>query len=122
MYPMVVILSEQDIKDLAAYYSQQKITLGAVDPKLLERGQHLYRAGDKQEGISACIACHGPRGLGLEQANFPAVGGQHADYIVAQLKEYKNGSRKTGAMMGAIAKHMTNEDMKAVASYMSGLH
>ena len=84
MSPLASQLSTQDIEDLAAYYAVQKTSLGAADPKLVTRGQQLYRAGDVKNQIPACSACHGPRGRGLPEAGFPYLSGQHAEYIVAR--------------------------------------
>lgn len=125
MYPMVANLTDTQIEDLAEFYAEQKITLGVASPTLVKQGQALYRGGSLSDHIAACGACHGPRGLGNPEAGFPALGGQHAQYIVQQLEAYKSGSRKTGAengMMHAIAKRMSKQQMQAVASYISGLH
>lgn len=124
MSPMATSLSDQDIADLAAYYSGQAHKPGAADPALIEAGQRLYRAGDATEGLPACMACHGPTGSGNPAAGYPAVGGQHAAYTAAQLRAFKAEQRANddAAVMRAIAAKMTNADIDAVAGYIQGLH
>jgi cytochrome c553 len=124
MYGMVANLSDQDILDLAAYYSEQKITLGEADPALVTLGERIYRGGNVEANVPACIACHGPRGEGNAAANFPALSGQNAGYIAAQLHAFRNGTRKGGVndMMAHVVERMSEEEIKAVASYVSGLH
>lgn len=122
MMPMVAGLSETDMIDVATYFSQQQISQGEAQKSLIARGQQLYRGGDVEKGISACAACHGPKGEGNLLAKFPSVRAQHAAYTVQQLENFRNGTRKNGPMMEDIAKRMSKEDMKAVASYIEGLH
>lgn len=114
-------LSAQDIADIAAYYSSQTRKVGEANPALVEQGQALYRGGDIQRGIPACAACHSPTGSGNDLAKFPAIAGQHPDYLIAALKEYQSGARKN-AMMNDIAAKLTDADMQAVSSYMYGLY
>lgn len=123
MYGMVAGLSEQDMEDLAAYYASHTIKVGSADEKLMKKGEQIYRAGDASKGISACMGCHGPNGRGIPSANFPAIGGQHSDYVVSQLKAFSAGQRANdgGKMMQNIAGKMNAKDMEAVASYVQGL-
>ena len=113
-------LSDEDIADLAAYFSEQTSSTGAVEADLLARGEQLYRFGDSEKGISACAACHGPTGAGVASAIFPSLKGQWAGYSEAQLKAYRDGQRQH-AMMNGVAKNMSDADIKAVASYVGGL-
>jgi cytochrome c553 len=124
MAPMVAPLSEQDMADLAAYYSEQNIQPGAADKSLVELGEKIYRGGNPATGVAACIGCHGPAGKGNPAANFPALSGQHAKYVENQLKLFASGERKNdaGKMMRNTAAGMSDEDMAAVASYVQGLH
>lgn len=124
MAPMVAALTEQDIADLSAYYASNKVTPGAVSEDLLNAGKTLYRAGNKESGVPACMACHGPTGVGVAAAKWPALTGQHSIYIEAQLKAFSSGVRSNdpNSMMRDIASKMTEEEMKAVAAYASGLH
>ncbi|MFK8067425.1 MAG: cytochrome c [Gammaproteobacteria bacterium] len=117
-------LSDQDIADLAAYFSSQKVVIGAADPALVEAGESLYRGGDAEKGIPACMACHGPSGAGNSAAAYPAVQGQHAAYTATQLKAFRSGERKTDAnnVMRDIADRMKDNDIESVSAYISGLH
>lgn len=124
MYGMTAGLSDQDILDLAAYYSQQKTTIGEADPTLVALGEKIYRGGNIDANVPACIACHGPRGEGNYAANFPALSGQNAGYIVEQLHAFRTGVRKGGVndMMAHVVERISEEEVQAVASYISGLH
>ncbi|MCG7949520.1 MAG: cytochrome c4, partial [Candidatus Thiodiazotropha taylori] len=85
MTPMAMPLSDQDIADLAAYYSSQTVKTGVAAADKVEAGERLYRAGNADTGVAACMACHGPSGAGNPQANFPAIAGQHAAYVEKAL-------------------------------------
>ena len=116
-------LSDQDLADIAAYYSSQTGTVGAANPELVELGRKIYRAGVAAKGVAACTACHSPTGAGNSQAGFPALGGQHADYIISQLKAYRTETRNNGQaiMMQQVAALMSDKEIEAVASYIQGL-
>jgi cytochrome c553 len=124
MASMVAALSEQDMADIAAYYSSKTITPGAVSEDLAAAGQQIFRAGNKESGLPACMACHGPNGAGVPAAKWPALSGQHSAYVEAQLKSFAAGTRSNdpNSMMRDIASKMTAEEMKAVAAYVAGLH
>ena len=124
MSPMAAPLSDKDIANLAAYFTSQKRTLGAADPKLVEEGGKIYRGGDAETGVPACMACHGPGGAGNPEAKYPALGGQHAEYVAAQLKAFRSGERANdpASMMRTIASRMTDAQINAVSSYVQGLH
>jgi len=125
MGPFVAGLSEQDMADLAAYFSTQKATKRTADPELAEAGQDLYRGGNMETEVSACIACHGPTGSGNGPAGYPAVAGQHAAYTAKQLRDYQSGKRKSDGdaqIMRNIAARLTPEEINAVAAYMQGLN
>jgi len=118
-------LSDQDLADIAAYYASQKSSVGAADPALVERGQALFRGGDIEKGLPACIGCHSPNGQGNIAAGFPHVGGQHASYIEKQLTDFREGDRTNDSdtmVMRSIAAKLSNKDIKALASYIQGLH
>ena len=117
-------LTDQDMINVAAYFNAQDRVIGEADPKLVKKGEALYRGGSQEKRIAACIACHGPQGVGNAQAGFPALSGQQAEYVVIQLEKYKSGERSTdlNRIMRDIASHMDKSDMEAVASYVSGLH
>lgn len=125
MSPMAQPLSEADMIDLAAYFESQSTEIGFANPDMLELGQSIYLGGNKETDVSACIGCHGPKGNGNPAAKYPALSGQHADYVVKQLKDYASGARKpigNAAIMSDIAVRMSETEMEAVASYMQGLH
>jgi cytochrome c553 len=124
MSPMAMILADQDMEDLAAYYASQTLRpTGETEPSKLQLGQHIYRAGIASKGVPACSGCHGPSGRGIAGAAFPQVGGQHAVYAAAQLRAYQSGTRATdpNSMMRTIASRLTDEEIDAVASYLQGM-
>jgi cytochrome c553 len=123
MSPQAMALSEQDVADLAAYFSGQAPRGGEADPAHTGRGERIYRGGDPERGIAACIACHGPDGRGNPAAGYPVVAGQHATYAASQLRLYASGERRSdpNQMMRSIARRMTEEDIRAVSSYIQGL-
>ena len=121
MSGMAAGLSDQDMQNLAAWFSSQKVKTGEADPGLVKAGETLYRGGDKSAQIPACAACHGPDGSGNGPMLVPALAGQHAAYVISQLQAFANGSR-TNEMMNPIAKRLNDKQMKAVASYIQGLH
>lgn len=124
MGPMVASLSDEDMADIAAYFSTQKIKKGAANPELIELGEKIYRAGDAESGVAACIACHGPSGTGNPGALYPSVSGQHAEYTKIQLNAFKAGERANDAnkVMRTIAGSMTEAQIEAVSEYIQGLH
>lgn len=123
MTPMAVILSEQDMADLAAYFSSQKIRGGETDPSRAKLGQRVYRSGSVEGKVMACAGCHGPTGLGNAPAAFPSLQGQQAAYVAMQLRAYKAGTRDTdpNQMMRDMAAALSEEEIDAVASYVQGL-
>jgi cytochrome c553 len=124
MSGMVASLSPQDMLNLAAYYSAQKPKSDtAKDQELALTGQKIFRGGVQGTGVPACASCHGPQGKGIP-VQFPRLAGQHSDYTYAQLNAFRLGERSNDAakMMRSIAAKMTDADMKAVASYIQGLH
>lgn len=124
MAAMVAPLSEQDMIDLGAYFSIQKTTLGAAQPELIEIGELIYRAGDHESGVPACMACHGPNGAGNPAAIYPVLSGQHAEYTTTQLNMFKIEERNNDPnnMMRTIARPLTDLQIEAVSQYIQGLH
>ena len=116
-------LSEEDADDLAAFYSGQVLASKEAESSAVDRGQRLYRGGNPDRGIAACIACHGPNGLGNPMSGYPVIAGQHSVYLATQLRLYASGERRSdpNQMMRSIARNMTEEDIKAVSSYIQGL-
>ena len=123
MSPMAAGLSEQDMADLAAYFSSQTPKGGEADPELVALGEKIYRGGNATTGVAACMACHGPDGMGNPLANFPRLSGQHAAYTALQLKAFRTGDRTNdaGLMMRNIATRMSDAEIQAVSSYIAGL-
>ncbi|MFM4728636.1 cytochrome c [Aeromonas caviae] len=124
MGPMALPLSEQDMDDLAAYFSSQKVTPVAVPDDVVAAGKALYMGGDMERGLAACTACHGPRGSGVEQAKYPSLSGQHPAYIKAQLTAFRSATRDNdpNGMMRDVAKKLTDQDIEAISKYVAGLH
>jgi len=123
MNGMIAAFDEAQMRDLAAYFAAQKqIGDQAKNRDTLEAGQKIFRAGNAAKGLPACAGCHGPTGMGIP-AQFPRIGGQFADYIEAQLKGFRDGTRANdpNGMMRTIALKMTDAEIKAVADYTAGL-
>jgi len=125
MTSQAMLLSDQDMADLAAYFESLPSAAQAVaDPALVDKAEALFRGGDVSDEISACIACHGPTGRGNPAAIYPALAGQHAAYTAKQLRDYASGARKSDGktrMMRDIAGRLSREDIEALSSYVQGL-
>lgn len=117
-------LSDEDIANLASYFTSQKMKTGEADPELVKLGYHIYRGGDKAKGIPSCMGCHGPTGAGNPASGYPALAGQWAAYTETQLLYFKSEERRTdrNQMMRDITSKMNREEIKAVASYIQGLY
>ncbi|WP_287600922.1 c-type cytochrome [Thiothrix sp.] len=123
MSPMAKPLSEQDMADLAAYFSSQAVKPGEADQTKVALGEQMYKGGNNATGVAACAACHGPTGAGNPASNFPSLSGQHATYIKNQLNAFRKGERANdaGKMMRNVAAKMTDAEIEAVAEYIAGL-
>jgi cytochrome c553 len=131
MMPMVSALSDQDIADLAVYFEAQTPLGLEADPSYWQSGQALYLRGDRARDVPACVACHGPVGRGNLAAGYPALRAQQSEYVVKQLKDYASDARYTGSsatqmdpnsvMMFTIAKRLSPEQIRDVASYVQGM-
>lgn len=123
MAPNVVGLSDEDMLNLGAYFAAQtpKPRL-ARDPALVAAGQRLFKGGNAGSGVPACASCHGPNGAGIP-VQFPRLAGQHAKYVETQLRNFRSGDRANdgGKMMQVIARKLTDQEMRAVAEFISGL-
>lgn len=121
MYPFVSGLTDADIANVSAYLAQQNAGLsGATDAELVQVGELLYRNGNPQAAVPNCTGCHGPAGEGIGPV-YPRLSGQHADYTVTTLKEFRAGTRVNEAM-NDIAAGLSDEDITALAQYISGLY
>lgn len=131
MMPLAAALSDQDIADIAVYYETQTPQGLEADPSYWQAGQALYLRGDSGHNIPACVACHGPAGRGNLIAGYPALRAQQSVYLVKQLNDYASGARYTGdhaaqadpnaVMMLTIAKRLSAEQIRDVASYLQGM-
>jgi len=131
MMPMASSLSDQDIADIAVYFEAQTPLGLEADPSYWQAGQALYLRGDTTREVPGCVACHGPVGRGNLAAGYPALRAQQSVYVMKQLKDYASGARYTGehpeqasrngAMMFTIAKRLTPEQIRDVASYVQGM-
>lgn len=125
MTGMLDPLSDQDLQDIAAYFSSQKGSVGYADPALAKQGEKLFRGGKLDQGMPACTGCHAPNGVGNELAGFPKLGGQHAAYTAKQLTDFREGTRTNDGdtkIMQSIAAKLSNKDIAAISSYIQGLH
>lgn len=140
MQAMAMPLSDQDMADLAAYYAEQKTGVGQAKADLVKLGERVYRGGNAKTGLAACAGCHNPSGKGNAPAGYPHLGGQQADYIKKQLQAFRaagradivadptqkrvNDAGKPGELgpMQMIAAKLSDAEIEAVSSYISGLH
>jgi len=125
MKPMASVLDARGRKDVAAFYATQKVSPGKADPELVELGERIYRSGNPESGVAPCMGCHGPNGAGNPAALYPALRGQHAKYTEIQLHGFAEGKRaneNAKKMMQLLARRMTNREIRAVSSYIQGLH
>lgn len=134
MTGMLNVLSDQDMADIAAYYASQTRQLAGSQEKAkqLTLGEKIYRAGNLETGVPACTGCHSPAGNGNAPAGYPALGGQHAQYIVRQLRAFRNGAHDAedpaarnnddAKVMRGVAARMNDQEIDALANYISGLH
>lgn len=123
MAGQVANLSKKDMADLAAYFASNEIKAGEGDMTKVALGEQIYRGGNTATGVPACMGCHGPTAAGNPAAKFPHLAGQHAKYIVTQLKSFQKGERANdaGKMMRNVAARMSEKEMQAVAEYIAGL-
>lgn len=118
-------LTDQEIEDFAAYYSEQKVKLGSADAAKIALGETVYRGGNIKTKVTACAACHGPTGSGNAAANFPSLSGQHTAYIKKQLNDFKKEGGRTNdpsSIMRDIAANMSDKEIDAVAEYITAVH
>ncbi len=121
MTGMAAPLSEVDMQHIAAFYGSKKAVEGAArDKDLLALGEAIYRGGILAKSVPACAGCHSPNGAGIP-AQYPRLGGQHAEYTGLQLASFRSGERANSAQMTAIAARLSDREIKAVSDYMAGL-
>ncbi|MEJ8569527.1 c-type cytochrome [Elongatibacter sediminis] len=127
MVGIVAGLNEQDMADLAAWFSEQEPQDAVADEALVEAGRSLWRAGNAESGVPACMACHGPAGEGNPLAGYPRLAGQHAVYTASMLTRFRSGENwgpkdANSHVMNGAASELTDEEIEAVSSYIQGLH
>jgi cytochrome c553 len=127
MSGIVIGLSDQDIADIAAYFSSQTTSAGLTDAALLEAGEQLYRGGNAATEIPACMSCHGPAGEGNPLSGYPSLAGQHSVYSEKMLKGFRAGNTwgeddANSQVMTDVTLRLTDDEIKAVASYIQGLY
>ena len=138
MLGMSAALTEQDMRDIGAYFGSQKVLAGVADEsviaagpnagkKFYQVGEKIYRSGNAAQGVPACAACHGPAGAGMPGPTYPALGGQHASYTAARLTAFREGivwgkDKNANVIMSQVAKNLTDEEIQGLSSYLQGLH
>ena len=114
-------LSDEDMKNVAAFYASKTAKPGAAkDAQSLLMGERIYRGGIADRQIAACAGCHSPNGAGIP-AQYPRLGGQHGEYAEAQLNAFRSGLRANSLQMAGVAPKLNDREIKAVADYMAGL-
>ena len=138
MLGMSAALTQQDMRDIGAYFSTQKITAGVADDgivsagpfagqKFYAAGEKIYRGGKPGAAVPSCMACHGPAGAGVPGPSYPAIGGQHAEYTAAKLTAFRDGTvwgkdKEANVIMSQAAKGLSDEEILSLASFLQGLH
>lgn len=121
MKGFALALSDEDMKNIAFWVATKKFKAGfAKDKELVALGERIYRGGIADRQVPACAGCHSPNGAGIP-AQYPRLGGQHAEYAVAQLTAFRDGVRKNSPQMTHVAAKMNDREIKAVADYIAGL-
>jgi len=121
MQPMVEGLTAEDFKLLGLYFETRETSAHPVDdPELAQMGRFIFHRGNPYSGVASCASCHGAQGHGTPQ--LPRLAGQHAQYTENQLRAFNKRERTNdNAVMHTIATKLTELELKAVASYISGM-
>lgn len=138
MMGMAGALTEQDMRDIGAYFATQKVIAGVADDTAIASGPHqgkkfyqvgerIFRGGKTDAGVPACLACHGPSGRGNPGPAYPSLGGQHASYTTAKLTAFRDGmvwgkDANANTVMSSVARNLSDEEIQALATYIEGLH
>jgi cytochrome c553 len=121
MQGFAATLSDEDMRNIAAWATSQKAKPGfAKDKALVAAGERIYKGGIQDRQIAACAGCHSPSGAGMP-SQYPRLAGQHADYIASSLKAYRDGGRTNNLVMTQVAAKMNDREIKAVSDYLAGL-
>jgi len=118
-----LVASDDDAKNIGAFYASQKTTADAADESKVALGRDVYRGGNIETKVPACIGCHGPNGSGNPTAKYPSLAGQQVQYTITQLKTFREGSRANDPnnMMRSVAARMSNAEIEAVANYITSM-
>ena len=127
MMGIVAGLSDQDFEDISAFFAAQENSGGVADESMVALGERVYRAGNADSGVPACMSCHGPAGEGNPLAGYPALAGQHSVYTAKMLTDFRAGKNwgegdAQSVIMNGSASELTDEEIAAVASYIQGLY
>lgn len=120
-----MVASDEDAKDIGSYFAKQKMKGALTKPtkENIAAGEKLFREGNAKSGVYGCINCHGESGKGKSASvsAFPVIGGQHRDYLIKQLTEFRDGARANdpAGMMSGVAKNLTDKEIQSVAEYLS---
>ena len=121
MKGFATMLTDEDMKNIAYWVASKPAKAGfAKDKDLVTLGERIYRGGIADRNIAACAGCHSPNGAGIP-AQYPRLSGQHADYTVAQLDTFRDGTRANSTQMTQVAAKLNDKEIKAVADYIAGL-
>ena len=124
MLPFVNMLDDQQMRDVAAYYASLPVTApkehAEVGEDVLKHGEQLATRGDWDRYIPPCATCHGTDQRGIGSA-FPALAGQHPNYIAQQLHAWQRATRHNDPdqLMATIAARMNAQDIDAVAAWLA---
>jgi cytochrome c553 len=127
MMGIVPGLSDQDMADLSAFFAAQEASGGLADKSKVTLGERIYRAGNADSGVPACMGCHGPAGEGNPLSGYPALAGQHSVYTSKMLTGFRAGENygegdAPSQIMNGSAAALSDEEIEAVASYIQGLY
>lgn len=124
MAGMAAALSATDMADLSAYFSSLPLSGNTTPKNVIAIAEPLYRFGDPERGIAACISCHGPRGNGTSLSGFPKISGQNAQYTQLQLQAFRSSARNNdlNAMMRSVAVKLSDDEISSLSAYVGGLH
>jgi cytochrome c553 len=127
MTGIVMMLSDEDSANVSAYFSDQESSPAIADPALIALGEKIYRAGNEKTDVPACMACHGPAGMGNPQAGYPLLAGQHSVYLGKMLSGFRSGTSfgeddPQSQVMVEVSARLTDSEIEAVSSYIQGLY
>jgi len=112
------VTDKQDLLDISAYFASQKQMHGE-NPVNSPEGKTMFTVGN------GCVNCHGENGKGAAAGNTdaPVIGGQHKDYLIKQLQDFRSGARRNEAsgMMYMIAGSLSDEEIDEITNYVSGM-